>query len=456
MLAGENTEIPVWMAEADHCMIHRAMGALDDAADEGPLTICKVRAILADIADEWPECGDISQHQLEMVPRSHVQLLWLLGACRDPETGVPHVAPDGHLVCLFEKLRAQARTALTPSTPEERQHRQDLSIWQRGQQRFQRARTAGHAAAAASSMKAAARAAQQVGGLQKAVGARQAMVDEAAGRTAGAGKKRQLHAEVAGWEGGFGPSTGAAYVGQVATHQGAKAAEGLQRSLLQRSTRRLKQTEQQSQRHLQDVARSVAMRDITAAISNATQKIRQQGRDLAASVAQEQKRLEGEAKAAADRVAALRKEAQDAPRRVQDALTRLGRKSDRHRLDLWISNRLSNLTPAMLGDEHTAAIQGERIAQDLVEELEGVSIQTNGMGARMPTFKKGARMPTFKKGARMPTVRKGARTLTPRKGAPLALGLGEIHAPTVGGFNPPIQEVPLSPGESLTMTTPKT
>jgi hypothetical protein len=112
MYAGENTEIPVWMAEADHCMIHKAIEALDDAADEGPLTICKVRAILEDIADEWPECGDISQHQLEMVPRRHVQLLWLLGACRDSETGVPHVAPDGHLMCLFETSHeAQADTA---------------------------------------------------------------------------------------------------------------------------------------------------------------------------------------------------------------------------------------------------------------------------------------------------------------------------------------------------------
>ena len=101
MLTGDNDEIPVWMAEADHCMINKALNALDAAADEEPLTICKVRAILEDIVEEWPECGDLRRHQLEMVPKSHVQLLWLLGACRDPKTGAPRVAPDGHLVCVY-------------------------------------------------------------------------------------------------------------------------------------------------------------------------------------------------------------------------------------------------------------------------------------------------------------------------------------------------------------------
>lgn len=95
-------------------MINRAVKALDEAAAEegaedddssdtspAPLTVCKVRAVLEEVAEEWPDCGDMSEHQLEMVPRSHLQLLWLLGACRDPETGVPLIAPDGHLICAW-------------------------------------------------------------------------------------------------------------------------------------------------------------------------------------------------------------------------------------------------------------------------------------------------------------------------------------------------------------------
>lgn len=64
----------------------------------------------------WPECGDTSLHVLQEIPKSHLQLLWLLGACRDPVTGMPNVAEDGHLVCLpswtaFKDRRAQGRSA---------------------------------------------------------------------------------------------------------------------------------------------------------------------------------------------------------------------------------------------------------------------------------------------------------------------------------------------------------
>lgn len=84
-------------------MIAKAIDALDDAADaneDGPLTVCQVRSILRDVSESWGECGDTEDHVLEMIPRSHLQLLWLLGACRDPETGVPHLGPDGHLMCF--------------------------------------------------------------------------------------------------------------------------------------------------------------------------------------------------------------------------------------------------------------------------------------------------------------------------------------------------------------------
>lgn len=114
----DKDEIPVWMAETDHCMLDKAVNVLDAASKGGPLTTCRVRAILEDIFEEWPTCGDTTGHQLEMVPKNHVQLLWLLGACRDPTTGAPLVAPDGHLVCAFFDWgsnvdRAKARAAQT-------------------------------------------------------------------------------------------------------------------------------------------------------------------------------------------------------------------------------------------------------------------------------------------------------------------------------------------------------
>lgn len=114
----DKDEIPVWMAEADHCMLNKAVNVLDAASKAGPLTTCRVRAILEDIFEEWPTCGDTTGHQLEMVPKNHVQLLWLLGACRDPATGAPLVAPDGHLICAFfdwgsNADRAKARAAQT-------------------------------------------------------------------------------------------------------------------------------------------------------------------------------------------------------------------------------------------------------------------------------------------------------------------------------------------------------
>ena len=85
-------------------MLKKAFKVLDRMGC--PLSKCQIRSALAKLVDEWPECGDMSEHFLELVPKSHLQLLWILGACRDPETGLPHVAPDGHLVCAFGRLGA--------------------------------------------------------------------------------------------------------------------------------------------------------------------------------------------------------------------------------------------------------------------------------------------------------------------------------------------------------------
>jgi hypothetical protein len=421
MLAGENTEIPVWMAEADHCMIHKAMEALDDAADEGPLTICKVRAILEDIAHEWPECGDISQHQLEMVPRSHVQLLWLLGACRDPETGVPHVAPDGHLVCLFEKFRAQARTAFTPSTPEERQTRQDLGVRQRLQQRAQRAQVAGHAAAADASRAAAKAAEEKAGRLQRAVQARTTAQARAMGRSSDTQKDLQDHRDILGLEGpGFssGFSSGAIHLGRAATHLGAFGTTALHNRALQHTEGRLQRTDDAKKRHLASIVKSVAMKDIRAAVANATQTIHRSAKDLLdrAKRREQKSRQDAEARLARCRQEATQEETQ-AAREVErardkgtDALNALAKKSDKHRLDLWIANRTGPKELAEIRSDAQATQLGANVARELADELEGVA---SGLSRRAAPLAKGAAAPIYARSVPSPPLHLGPAGTAP-------------------------------------------
>jgi hypothetical protein len=102
--------VKVWLAEADKCMISKAFDLLGGIG--GPLTSSQIKLVLSEVTPEWFSCGDTEDHVLERIPKSHVQLLWLLGACRDSGTGQPLIAPDGHLVCFpssFTKIKEDLR-----------------------------------------------------------------------------------------------------------------------------------------------------------------------------------------------------------------------------------------------------------------------------------------------------------------------------------------------------------
>ncbi len=100
----------IWLAEADKNLLRRAKEALDKVARESwPVTLNEndVQSILDDVSSTIDSAGDKYKHRLEDVPETDIQLLWLMGACRD-EAGAPYLGPDGRLVCLFKTLKKGA------------------------------------------------------------------------------------------------------------------------------------------------------------------------------------------------------------------------------------------------------------------------------------------------------------------------------------------------------------
>jgi hypothetical protein len=98
----------LWLAEADKILLRRAKEALDKAARESwPVTLNEkdVQSILDDVSSTIDSAGDKYKHRLEDVPQTDIQLLWLMGACRD-KTGAPYLGPDGRLVCLLSEIKS--------------------------------------------------------------------------------------------------------------------------------------------------------------------------------------------------------------------------------------------------------------------------------------------------------------------------------------------------------------
>lgn len=91
----------IWLAQADKTMLQRAKSLLNKAAKESwpvVLTEQEVRLVLNAVASTVASAGDHSRHNLEEVSETDIQMLWLMGACRD-ETGAPQLGPDGRLAC---------------------------------------------------------------------------------------------------------------------------------------------------------------------------------------------------------------------------------------------------------------------------------------------------------------------------------------------------------------------
>lgn len=91
----------IWLAQADKTMLQRAKSLLNKAAKESwpvVLTEQEVRLVLDAVASTVASAGDHSRHNLEEVSETDIQMLWLMGACRD-ETGAPQLGPDGRLAC---------------------------------------------------------------------------------------------------------------------------------------------------------------------------------------------------------------------------------------------------------------------------------------------------------------------------------------------------------------------
>ncbi len=124
---------PVWLAEGDVCMLRRGFQEL--AKLPKPLSKCQVRGALAPLMTEWATCGDTERHELRLVPKSYVQLLWLLGACRDV-SGQPILGPDGNLMCPAAAPAASptpstSSSAQTPDAPQPKRSLTGLGFRQR-------------------------------------------------------------------------------------------------------------------------------------------------------------------------------------------------------------------------------------------------------------------------------------------------------------------------------------
>lgn len=100
----------IWIANADKVMLARAKNLLAKAAQEAwPKTLeePEVQTILSAVATTLDTAGNQMDHSLENVTETDIQLLWLMGACREPQTGAPLVGPDGRLACAWSFGRRQ-------------------------------------------------------------------------------------------------------------------------------------------------------------------------------------------------------------------------------------------------------------------------------------------------------------------------------------------------------------
>ena len=91
----------IWLAEADEIILRRAKKLLIKVSQESwPAVLTKeeVQMLLDVVISTLDSAGDSYRHRLKEVPKIDIELLWLMGACRD-ETGAPYLGPDGRLVC---------------------------------------------------------------------------------------------------------------------------------------------------------------------------------------------------------------------------------------------------------------------------------------------------------------------------------------------------------------------